>query len=135
MKIGKMVGENILHRYFICFFSLCFNPQVDVIVNTIAPNCDLSQGLISRAILMKAGNKIQDEINKKKHTTPSLARVNLYTTNGYNLKCSAVFHTVCTHRSESKAEQVDFIFISNLAHNLICPNCLNTNSMSFCCCL
>uniref|UniRef100_A0A8C2G3S5 Poly(ADP-ribose) polymerase family member 9 n=2 Tax=Cyprinus carpio TaxID=7962 RepID=A0A8C2G3S5_CYPCA len=80
--------------------------RVDVIVNTIAPNCDLSQGLISRAILMKAGNKIQDEINKKKHTTPSLARVNLYATNGYNLKCSAVFHTVCTHRSESKAEQI-----------------------------
>ncbi|RXN29082.1 poly [ADP-ribose] polymerase 9 [Labeo rohita] len=40
--------------------------EVDVIVNTISPDCDLTQGLISAAILTKAGMKIQDEISKKK---------------------------------------------------------------------
>ncbi|XP_016093246.1 poly [ADP-ribose] polymerase 9 [Sinocyclocheilus grahami] len=80
--------------------------KVDVIVNTIAPNCDLSQGLISRAILTKAGNKIQDEIYKNKNTTQNWTRVNLYATEGYNLNCLAVFHTVCTPRSEPKAAQI-----------------------------
>ncbi|XP_059417873.1 protein mono-ADP-ribosyltransferase PARP9-like isoform X1 [Carassius carassius] len=76
--------------------------KVDVIVNTIASNCDLTQGLISQAILKKAGSKIQDEINSK-NTILNMTRV--YVTKGYNLDCSAVFHTVCKYRSESKAEQ------------------------------
>lgn len=91
------------------FFSLCFNHQVDVIVNTIAPDCDLSQGVISGAILKKAGRKIQEEIKRKKHSTPASSKVNLYVTEGYSLNCKAVFHTVCTHSTDPKATQVCFI--------------------------
>ncbi|KAL1267912.1 hypothetical protein QQF64_033275 [Cirrhinus molitorella] len=77
--------------------------KVDVIVNTIAQDCDLSQGLISGAILMKAGRKIQDEIYKKKKT---FSKAHVYETEGYNLDCTTVLHTVCAHRTDPKARQI-----------------------------
>ncbi|RXN29083.1 poly [ADP-ribose] polymerase 9 [Labeo rohita] len=38
--------------------------KADAIVNTIATNCDLSEGEISKAILKKAGRKIQEQISR-----------------------------------------------------------------------
>ncbi|XP_073702397.1 protein mono-ADP-ribosyltransferase PARP9 [Garra rufa] len=79
--------------------------KVDVIVNTIAADCDLSQGLISQAILAKAGRNIQDEIIKKKKNH-GFSRAYFYETGGYHLNCSAVFHTVCAYRTDPKASQI-----------------------------
>lgn len=65
---------------------------------------------------MKAGRNIQDEITRKKYSTPASSRVYLYVTEGYNLNCKAVFHTVCTRSTDPKATQVGmiyFFFISN----------------------
>lgn len=91
---------------FLHFISLCFNLQVDVIVNTISTNCDLSKGEISKAILKKAGKKIQEEIYKRKNSTSFLGG-HLYITNVYELKCKAVYHTALA----DTAKEVDlFIF-------------------------
>lgn len=75
--------------------------KVDIIVNTIAADCNLSMGLISKAILNKAGSKIQDEITRKQFSIST----NIYVTKGYNLNCEAVYHTVCAARSDHRASQ------------------------------
>lgn len=82
--------------------------MVDVLVNTIAPDCKLHQGVISRAILKKAGDEIQNEIYKKKSNTSFYSSKVLYKTKGYNLYCKSVFHTVCAHRSDSKSNEILF---------------------------
>lgn len=79
--------------------SLCFNLQVDVIVNTIATNCKLDQGEISKAISKKAGRKIQDEISKMKNAISFSGGV-LYMTHGHDLKCLSVYHTALTEMSQ-----------------------------------
>ncbi|TRY60714.1 hypothetical protein DNTS_016445 [Danionella cerebrum] len=79
--------------------------QVEVIVNTISPDLNLSMGLISNAILKNAGNKIQDEINRAKYTKNSSL---VYVTKGYNLKCDSVYHTVCPHRNQNKSGEILF---------------------------
>ncbi|XP_077071696.1 protein mono-ADP-ribosyltransferase PARP9 [Siphateles boraxobius] len=66
--------------------------KVDVIVNTISTDRNLSQGEISKAILKKAGRKIQDEISSIKNSTSFSGGV-LYMTHGHDLKCLAVYHT------------------------------------------
>ncbi|XDV30536.1 hypothetical protein PO909_033443 [Leuciscus waleckii] len=73
--------------------------KVDVIVNTISTNCNLSQGEISKAISKKAGRKIQDEISKMKTFTSFSGGV-LYMTHGHDLKCLAVYHTALTEMSQ-----------------------------------
>jgi len=52
----------------------------------------LDQGEISKAILKKAGRKIQDEIYKTKMCAHFSTGV-LYITRGHDLKCEAVYHT------------------------------------------
>ncbi|KAK2905059.1 hypothetical protein Q8A67_006858 [Cirrhinus molitorella] len=69
--------------------------KADVIVNTIATNCDLSKGEISKAILKKAGKKIQDQIKKKENI--SFSGGHLYITNGHGLWCQAVYHIALTY--------------------------------------
>ncbi|XP_065107600.1 protein mono-ADP-ribosyltransferase PARP9 [Paramisgurnus dabryanus] len=78
--------------------------KVDVIVNTVGDNLDLSGGLISQAILKKAGRKIQDEIYGKKRR--HIAKGDVFETRGYKLNCAQVYHTVCVHRSEYGSTQV-----------------------------
>lgn len=75
--------------------------KVDVIVNTIGADCNLSLGLISMAILNKAGRKIQDDINRQKYSPK-----NVYVTGGYKLKCHAVYHTACAFRSQPNSKQI-----------------------------
>ncbi|XP_036396903.1 protein mono-ADP-ribosyltransferase PARP9 [Megalops cyprinoides] len=69
--------------------------KVNVIVNTISPALCLSEGAISKAILKKAGDKIQNEI--KLHHCKGFGDV--IETNGYDLNCSCVYHTVCARRT------------------------------------
>lgn len=73
-------------------------------MNTIATNRDLSQGEISKAILNKAGKKIQDEIYKK--SPVHFSGGDLYVTKAYGLKCKAVYHTALA----DAALKVDLIF-------------------------
>ncbi|XP_067299870.1 protein mono-ADP-ribosyltransferase PARP9 isoform X2 [Pseudorasbora parva] len=80
--------------------------KVDVIVNTIAKECDLSLGEVSKAILMKAGRKIQDEISTQKYYGKGFKDTHLYETRGYGLKCKAVFHTVCAPRSDPNSVKI-----------------------------
>ncbi|XP_042587199.1 protein mono-ADP-ribosyltransferase PARP9-like isoform X1 [Cyprinus carpio] len=92
--------------------------KVDVIVNTISAECNLSMGLISKAILNKAGSKIQDEISRRKHSNST----NVHVTKGHNLNCEAVYHTVCIVRSEPMATQILYDVVSE---------CLRKASMGY----
>ncbi|XP_056107902.1 protein mono-ADP-ribosyltransferase PARP9 [Rhinichthys klamathensis goyatoka] len=77
--------------------------EVDVIVNTISKDRVLSHGEISKAIWMKAGRKIQDEINKIKNST-RFSGGDLYMTSGNYLKCTAVYHTALTDMSHKSLQ-------------------------------
>ncbi|KAI4875642.1 hypothetical protein NFI96_025982, partial [Prochilodus magdalenae] len=71
----------------------------DVIVNTISNDLDLTKGYVSKAILDKAGNRIQAEI---KRTGPQPApNGHVMETSGGNLNCRAVYHTVVTSSSQT----------------------------------
>ncbi|XP_051998368.1 protein mono-ADP-ribosyltransferase PARP9-like [Xyrauchen texanus] len=87
--------------------------KVDVIVNTIANDCNLSKGDISKAILKKAGKKIQEEIfrNTGKHWVAKNGEI--YDTKGHNLDCKYVLHSVCAFRSEPKAKEILFRVVSD----------------------
>lgn len=75
-------------------------------MNTAGVELNLSVGLVSKAILHKAGSKIQDEL-KKRYRGPALPGAVLATA-GYNLKCKEVYHTVCAHKSKHGADKVGF---------------------------
>ncbi|KAI4878324.1 hypothetical protein NFI96_031569 [Prochilodus magdalenae] len=64
----------------------------DVIVNTILQNMDLSQGAVSKALLQAAGPQLQSEARSR---SSNLSYGDLVVTDGYNLNCKKVFHTVC----------------------------------------
>ncbi len=81
-------------------------------MNTISTNCDLSKGEISKAILKKAGKKIQEDIYKRQNYTNFLGG-HLYITNRYELKCKAVYHTALTETA--KEVECFIFFISNSA--------------------
>ncbi|KAI4893217.1 hypothetical protein NFI96_030863 [Prochilodus magdalenae] len=64
----------------------------DVIVNTISQSMDLSQGAVSKALLQAAGPQLQSEARSR---SSNLSYGDLVVTDGYNLNCKKVFHTVC----------------------------------------
>ncbi|XP_050975058.1 LOW QUALITY PROTEIN: protein mono-ADP-ribosyltransferase PARP9-like [Labeo rohita] len=74
--------------------------KADVIVNTIATNCDLSKGEISKAILNKAGKKIQEEISRMRNPI-NFSGGHLYSTNGHGLGCHSVYHIAMTYTSKT----------------------------------
>ncbi|XP_037645018.1 protein mono-ADP-ribosyltransferase PARP9-like isoform X2 [Sebastes umbrosus] len=76
--------------------------QTDVIVNTASLNLDLSSGEISRALLQKAGKKMQQEIRN----APQKGHV--ITTKPYMLPCKEVYHTCCTAKGSDGARQILF---------------------------
>ncbi|MCJ8742185.1 hypothetical protein PDJAM_G00079280 [Pangasius djambal] len=68
----------------------------DVIVNTISEDMDLSKGAVSKALLHAAGPQLQAEASSlNTFGTSSLNYGDIVDTNGYNLNCKRVFHTVC----------------------------------------
>ncbi|XP_017345057.1 protein mono-ADP-ribosyltransferase PARP14 [Ictalurus punctatus] len=80
-----------------------------VIVNTVSEDLDLSKGAVSKALLSAAGPQLQAETysHLKAFRTPSPNHGDIVATNGYNLNCLKVFHTVCPfwsggHRSEDE---------------------------------
>ncbi|KAL7848452.1 hypothetical protein AOLI_G00231700 [Acnodon oligacanthus] len=69
----------------------------DVIVNTISDDVDLSKGAVSKALLQVAGPQLQAEAmsNLDASGSSNLRYGDMVVTNGYNLNCQRVFHTVC----------------------------------------
>ncbi|XP_062870054.1 protein mono-ADP-ribosyltransferase PARP14-like isoform X2 [Trichomycterus rosablanca] len=71
----------------------------DVIVNTVSKDLDLSHGAVSSALLQAAGPQIQVEAysNFKASGSSALTYGAMLVTDGYNLNCQRVFHTVCPY--------------------------------------
>ncbi|XP_066507279.1 protein mono-ADP-ribosyltransferase PARP14-like [Hoplias malabaricus] len=71
----------------------------DVIVNTISVDGDLSNGAISKALLQVAGPQLQSEatIHLSSLGSSKLKYGDMLVTNGYNLNCQTVFHTICPY--------------------------------------
>ncbi|KAK7933379.1 hypothetical protein WMY93_004275 [Mugilogobius chulae] len=66
----------------------------DVIVNTIAENMNLTQGAVSKALLQAAGSALQAAVFST--ASEDLLPVGeVVITDGFNLRCQKVFHTVC----------------------------------------
>uniref|UniRef100_A0A3Q4HIS3 Macro domain-containing protein n=1 Tax=Neolamprologus brichardi TaxID=32507 RepID=A0A3Q4HIS3_NEOBR len=61
--------------------------KTDVIVNTTSLERDLKVGQVSKALLKKAGQKMQDEIENAPRTK------HIIVTKAYNLGCREVYHT------------------------------------------
>ncbi|XP_045064197.1 protein mono-ADP-ribosyltransferase PARP15, partial [Coregonus clupeaformis] len=68
----------------------------DGIVNTISEDVDLSKGAVSNAILKAAGPGLQSAATDEARTI-RLAYGDVVVTDGYNLRCQRVIHTVCPH--------------------------------------
>ncbi|CAB1332823.1 unnamed protein product, partial [Coregonus sp. 'balchen'] len=65
----------------------------DGIVNTISEDADLSKGAVSNAILKTAGPGLQSAATDEARTI-RLAYGDVVVTNGYNLRCQRVIHTM-----------------------------------------
>ncbi|KAM7019145.1 protein mono-ADP-ribosyltransferase PARP14-like [Tautogolabrus adspersus] len=65
-----------------------------VIVNTIAENMNLTQGAVSKAILLAAGPGLQAAVQTEAGVA-MLQYGNVIITNSFNLMCHRVFHVVC----------------------------------------
>ncbi|XP_037403323.1 LOW QUALITY PROTEIN: protein mono-ADP-ribosyltransferase PARP14-like [Pygocentrus nattereri] len=66
----------------------------DVIVNTISEDVNLSKGAVSKALLQAAGPQLQAEASSRTESS-CLSYGSILATDGYNLNCQKVFHTVC----------------------------------------
>ncbi|XP_019945690.2 protein mono-ADP-ribosyltransferase PARP9 [Paralichthys olivaceus] len=64
--------------------------ETDVIVNTASADRDLGYGVISKALLKKAGHGLQQELCRNKKNGSVIV------TKGYSLQCKEVFHTFCS---------------------------------------
>ncbi|XP_068184873.1 protein mono-ADP-ribosyltransferase PARP9 [Antennarius striatus] len=78
--------------------------QTDVIVNTVFKR-DLKVGQISKALLQKAGPKMQEEMNT------ASANGKVIITKAYGLQCKEVYHTCCYEKEKEKREQVLFVSV------------------------
>ncbi|KAG5833575.1 hypothetical protein ANANG_G00277350 [Anguilla anguilla] len=72
--------------------------KVDVIVNTIASDRNLTKGVVANAILEKAGYGIQEEIYKSRSTSQF---GDVIETSSHQLNCLCVYHTVCAVTNEN----------------------------------
>ncbi|XP_029967787.1 protein mono-ADP-ribosyltransferase PARP9-like [Salarias fasciatus] len=73
--------------------------QTDVIVNTTWSK-NLNSGAISKALLKKAGYKMQQEINNAQQ------KGRIIVTKSHDLECKEVFHTFCVDKADFNASQV-----------------------------
>ncbi|XP_075037346.1 protein mono-ADP-ribosyltransferase PARP9 isoform X2 [Mixophyes fleayi] len=97
--------------------------KTTVIVNSVSSNLDLSYGVITKAILNKAGYSLQTEINKKRsYSSPMIP------TKGYNLSCDFVYHVILPLSHSRSTEQV----LSQVTHECLRTACkYGSNSISF----
>ncbi|XP_040004962.1 protein mono-ADP-ribosyltransferase PARP9 isoform X2 [Xiphias gladius] len=80
--------------------------QTDVIVNTVSSNRNLQLGVISNALLVKAGLGMQNELYKARE------KAQVVVTNGYHLQCKEVYHTFCTEKGTEAAQQILYESVS-----------------------
>ncbi|XP_078408475.1 protein mono-ADP-ribosyltransferase PARP14-like isoform X2 [Cetorhinus maximus] len=76
---------------------------VDVIVNIIGMDFDLTAGAVSQALLKKAGPKLQALLLNEKHSKKH-AMGRIYETKGCNLNCEEVFHVVVPFWDKGKGD-------------------------------
>ena len=74
-------------------YSMLILLQVDVIVNTTARDLNLSNGAISKLILVTAGPQIQLECQQLAPNGIKFGE--LIVTNGHGLQCQYVYHGAC----------------------------------------
>uniref|UniRef100_A0A673X7X1 Poly [ADP-ribose] polymerase n=1 Tax=Salmo trutta TaxID=8032 RepID=A0A673X7X1_SALTR len=80
------------------------------IVNTISEDLDLSKGAVSNAILKAAGPGLQSAATDEARAI-RLAYGDVVVTDGYNMRCQRVIHTVCPHWDQG-AGSAEKIFIT-----------------------
>nr|XP_017213521.2 poly [ADP-ribose] polymerase 14 isoform X1 [Danio rerio] len=90
--------------------------SADVIVNTISEDMDLRKGAVSKALLQAAGHQLQSEVNRAAKSF-RLNTGEIVITDGYNLKCSRVFHVVCPFWSQGSEDKVLCQIIRNCLKN------------------
>uniref|UniRef100_A0A8C4X767 Macro domain-containing protein n=1 Tax=Erpetoichthys calabaricus TaxID=27687 RepID=A0A8C4X767_ERPCA len=78
--------------------------QVDVIVNTISSDLDLTQGEISKAILREAGKQLQKDILLNRRISKDILR-----TAAFNMNCKEVYHVICSPWKGKKSEEIHLI--------------------------
>ncbi|XP_011616660.2 protein mono-ADP-ribosyltransferase PARP14-like isoform X1 [Takifugu rubripes] len=100
-----------------------------VIVNTISESMNLMQGAISKAILQAAGQSLQTAIQKAAGVS-SLLPGSVVITDGFNLKCQKVFHTVCPMWT-SASDQAEKTLTSIITQCLKEAERLKMKSLSF----
>ncbi|KAG8432169.1 hypothetical protein GDO86_016709 [Hymenochirus boettgeri] len=86
--------------------------KTDVIVNSIAPDLDLSKGNLSFAILMKAGRKLQDEVFTSHSRSPYHNNHNVLCTPGLGLSCQSVYHTILPHYNDVHSDRALYTVVS-----------------------
>ena len=77
--------------------------QADVLVNTTAPDLNLSIGTVSRSLLNAAGKDMQLEINNK--YTSNIEPGDIAVTRGWKLICKHVIHGVLHDFKEGQEER------------------------------
>ncbi|KAI3372978.1 hypothetical protein L3Q82_023420, partial [Scortum barcoo] len=75
----------------------------DVIINTIAENMNLNQGAVSKAILEAAGPGLQSAVQSEAGVA-TLQYGDVIVTDGLNLMCQKVFHSVCPFWDSGKGQ-------------------------------
>ncbi|TRZ00262.1 hypothetical protein DNTS_003714 [Danionella cerebrum] len=103
--------------------------DVNVIVNTISEDLDLSRGAVSKALLQAAGPQLQSEIKEAVHSK-NLNYGEMAITDGYNLKCSRVFHVVCPYW-EHRKNSPDVVFIQIIRDCLRAADSQGMTSIAF----
>uniref|UniRef100_A0A3Q0R704 Macro domain-containing protein n=1 Tax=Amphilophus citrinellus TaxID=61819 RepID=A0A3Q0R704_AMPCI len=76
--------------------------KMDVIVNTTSLERDLNSGQVSKALLKKAGQRMQSEIRSAPRTK------HIIITNAYNLQCKEVYHTFCINNGQEASHKVHY---------------------------
>ncbi|XP_034430841.1 protein mono-ADP-ribosyltransferase PARP9 [Hippoglossus hippoglossus] len=92
--------------------------ETDVIVNSTSSDRNLSYGVVSEALLKKAGAEMQRELHRAK------PKGNVMVTKGYSLKCKEVFHTLGIAAREVLFKSVLdclFIAVSNKHRSIAFP--------------
>lgn len=67
--------------------------QTDIVVTSVTKDLQLDKGLLSKALLRKAGPMLQMDLNEE-GLGKTLGEGSVLKTKGYNLGCSVVLHAV-----------------------------------------
>lgn len=86
--------------------------QTDGVVISVGGDLQLEKGQLAKALLSKAGPRLQADLNDE-GLGKSPGDGSVFTTKGYDLSCSYVFHAVAprwSEGSESAVKVQEFLF-------------------------